>query len=202
MTGGADAAEEEFERLQELAKGTAMTKSEIMGQYRELFSFAQNYGTKATEDVISAGADIQKLLGTGAQQAFIGVVRNIDAIGLNERMIRQLREVGVAHHEKLYECSRATQYIRKGVQELIKAGQVSKEVSINALLDLVSTNINHGEGVGFYALEKSAASVEDQVKNLKESFMSIFKGDNTAPMADALKGIAGYFEADTESGKR
>ena len=81
MTGGADAAEEEFERLQQLAKGTAMTKTEVMGQYRELFSFAQTYGTKAAEDVISAGADIQKLLGTGAQQAFVGAVKNIEAMG-------------------------------------------------------------------------------------------------------------------------
>ena len=118
-------------------------------------------------------------------------------------MIRQLRDVGVATPEKLYEVlAKQLNTSVKGVQKLIKAGQVSKEVSINALLDLVSTNINHGEGVGFYALEKSAASVEDQVKNLKESFMSIFEGVDTAPMADALKGLAGYFEADTESGKR
>ena len=204
MTGGADAAEEEFERLQELARGTSMTKSQVMGQYRELFSFAQAYGTKAAEDVISAGADIQKLLGTGAQQAFIGTVKNIEAMGgLNERMIKQLKDVGVATPEKLYEAlSKQLNTSVKGVQKLIKAGQVSKEVSINALLDLVSTNINKGEGVGFYALEKSAASVEDQLKNLKESAASVFEGVNTGPMAQALKGLSDAFEGDTESGKQ
>jgi hypothetical protein len=203
MTGSGDLAEEEFEKLKMLAKGTAMTKTEVMAEYRDLFSFAQNYGTKATEDVISAGADIQKLLGTGAQQAFIGVVRNIDAMGgLNERLIRQLREVGIATPSRLYEALAGQLHTSvKGVQNLIKAGRVSKEVSINALLDLVNTGINKGEGVGFYALEKSAESVDDQLKNLKESFQDIFTSVDTKTVAQALKDLAESFNPATQSGQ-
>jgi len=188
MLGGKGAANEEFETLEKLVKGSALTKQEVLSQYQQMFAFTDRYGVRATEDVIAAGADIQKALGANASGAFLGVIRNIEAMGgLNQRTIRQLRETGIATPTKVYDALAEELHITsKGAQNLIKAGKISQERSINTLLKLVQTRVDKGGALGSFSLEKSAGNVTDQLKNVKEGFESIFQDLDIKPLADAL----------------
>jgi hypothetical protein len=199
-----EAAESEFEAIGDIAKHSAMTKKEVIAEYQELFSFSQRFGTEATQNVIKAGTDIQKLLGKGAQEAFVGVVRNIDAMGsLNARMVKQLKEVGVATPEKLYKALATNLHTTvKGAEAMVKAGRVGKAASIDTLLDLVQQNAGKGNQLGSYAAERTAGNYKDQVKNLGEAWDKMFEDIDTSPLADALKELTTLFDPTTESGQR
>ena len=204
MLGGKEASEEEFGTLEKLVKGSSLTKQAVLSQYQEMFAFTDRYGVRATEDVIAAGADIQKALGNNASNAFLGVVRNIEAMGgLNQRTIRQLRETGIATPTKVYDALAADlRTTSAGAQALIKAGKISQEQSINTLLKLVQTRLDKGGSLGSLSLEKTARNVKDQLKNVKEGFESIFQDLDIKPLADALANLAEAFEPGTESGQR
>ena len=203
MLNGKEAALEEFEALEQLATGSVMTKQTVMEQYKELFSFTDRYGAKATEDVIAAGADIQKALGAGAQSAFLGVMRNIEAMGgLNTRTIRQLREVGIATPTRLYEAlAKELHTTAKDAEGMLNAHKISQETSINTLLKLVQDRIDKGGALGEFSLERSKGNVDDQIKNLKESFESMFEEVDTKPAAHAIAELGEAFGKDTELGK-
>jgi hypothetical protein len=203
MLNGKEAALEEFEALEQIVEGSAMTKQEVMAQYKELFSFTDRYGAKATEDVLAAGADIQKALGAGAQSAFLGVMRNIEAMGgLNERTIRQLRETGIATPQRMYEALAAQLHTTtKGAEAMLKAHKISSETSINTLLKLVQDRIDRGAPLGEFSLERSKGNLDDQIKNLKESFEGIFQELDTKPAAHAIEEFAKAFGPSTEAGK-
>lgn len=202
MLGGKEAAGEEFEQLQKIVRGSTATKQEVLSQYQQMFSFTDRFGVRATEDVIAAGADIQKALGSNASGAFLGVIRNIEAMGgLNQRTIRQLRETGIATPTKVYDALAADLHTTsKGAQNLIKAGKISQEQSITTLLKLVQTRIDKGGSLGSFSVERSSKNVTDQLKNLKEEYESVFQDIDTTPIADALAHIAHMFAKGTESG--
>jgi soluble cytochrome b562 len=203
MLGGREQAEEEFQALEDLARGSAMTKQQVMEEYRTLFSFTDRFGSKASEDVIAAGADIQKALGTNAQSAFISVMRNIEALGgLNVRTVRQLREVGIATPQRLYEAlAKDLHTTTEGAKGLLKAHKISQDQSINTLLELVQGSIDKGGALGEFSLERSKENLDDQIKNFKESFKSMFEGLDTAPAAHAIAEFGKAFDPATESGQ-
>lgn len=204
MLGTTEAAEKEFEMIGRMAKNSSMTKAEVMGQYTDLFSFTQKFGSEATQNVVAAGADVGRLLNKGAQQAFLGVMKNIEAMGgLSERMVKQLKEVGVATPEKLYEAlATRLNTTSKGAQALLKAGKISQEQSIDTLLDLVQKNVNKGEALGTYSVKMSAEDAGDAIKNLKDGFTELFEDVDTAPIAGAIKSLTATMDPASESGKK
>ncbi len=181
-----------------------MTKQQVMDQYRELFSFTDRFGTKATEDVIAAGADIQKALGAGAQSAFVGVMRNIEAMGgLNTRTVRQLREVGIATPQRLYEALAEQLHTNaKGAERMLKAGKISQETSINTLLKLVQDRVDKGGALGEFSKERTLGNIDDQVKNLRESMEGLFQEIDTGPIARSIAGLTEKFDPASASGQR
>ena len=203
MLNGKEAAEEEFGALEQIARGTAMTKQQVMDQYRELFSFTDRFGTKATEDVIAAGADIQKALGTQQAGAFVMVMRNIEAMGgLNTRMIRQLRETGIATPQRLYEALATEMHTTaKGAEGLIKAHKISQEHSINTLLKLVQDRIDKGGALGEFSLERSKGNIDDQVKNLKRVNGVDVRRDQHGSDCACAGGTGKAFDPATASGR-
>lgn len=204
MLGSTEAAEKEFELIGVMAKNTSMTKAEIMGEYTELFSFTQKFGSEATQNVIAAGADIEKLLGKNAQSAFLGVFKNIEAMGgLSEKMVKQLKDVGIATPEKLYESLATTlKTTSKGAQALLKAGGVSQAQSIDALLDLVQKNVNKGDKLGSYSVKMAATDAGDAIKNLRDAWKDLFDGVDTAPIAAGINSLIAAMDPASESGKK
>jgi hypothetical protein len=204
MLGTTEAAEKEFEMIGRMAKNSSMTKSEVMSQYTELFSFTQKFGSEATQNVVAAGADVGRLLNKGAQQAFLGVMKNIEAMGgLSERMVKQLKEVGVATPDKLYEALATRLHTTsKGAQALLKAGKISQEQSIDTLLDLVQKNVNKGEALGTYSVKMSAEDAGDAVKNLGDAWKDLFSDVDTAPIAAGINSLIAAMDPASESGKK
>lgn len=204
MLDSKEAAEKEFEMIGRMAKNSSMTKSEVMSQYTELFSFTQKFGSEATQNVVAAGADVGRLLNKGAQQAFLGVMKNIEAMGgLSERMVKQLKEVGVATPDKLYEALATRLHTTsKGAQALLKAGKISQEQSIDTLLDLVQKNVNKGEALGTYSVKMSAEDAGDAIKNLGDAWKDLFSDVDTAPIAAGINSLIKAMDPASESGKK
>jgi hypothetical protein len=129
-------------------------------------------------------------------------MRNIEAMGgLNTRSIRQLREVGIATPQRLYEALAAELHTTaKGAEGMLKSGRISQEQSINTLLKLVQTRIDKGSPLGEYALERSKGNLDTQIKNFKESFESMFESLDTKPAARAVAELSKAFDPATASG--
>jgi soluble cytochrome b562 len=121
--------------------------------------------------------------------------------GLNERTIRQLRETGISTPQRVYEALAGQMHTTvEGAKNLIKSHRVGMEQSVNLMLGLVQTRIDKGDPLGTFSIERSAGNLDDQLKNLKESWESLFEGIDTAPIARAVSELAKSFDPATESG--
>lgn len=202
ILGTKDAAEEAFDSLQKMARGTKMTGDEMIESFKQLS--AQGLGTKAAQDVLAASADVLAAQGKGAQQALLSAVSSAMSMGkLTSRSLMSLKEVGAANPEKLMALLAEQHHTTEdGIKKMIAGGQISSTEGINALLDLVQKNADKGGALGSFSKMEAKGDVAVQAKNLKDAFTDLFESAKLEPIAAGLEKITAMLDPTTASGKK
>lgn len=204
MLGGKEAAKDEMEMIDKMASGTKMSVKTIMGEYRDLFSFTTHFGKKATQDVVAAAEDVNTVLGDNAKGAFLSVIKNAEAMGkLDERAMRQLKEVGIATPEKLLRVIAEQHHTTMAnAESMLKAGRISAAEGTNALLGLVRGTLDKGGALGSVAKEDAADSPIAGLKNIGDAWDKLLSTVDPKPLGEAFAKLAKMLDPTTESGKQ
>lgn len=204
LLGNKEAGEAMKETLDQMSKSSGVAESVFFAQFQQLAPFTKQFGKKASEDVMSAIADVNLGFGQSAGQAVLNVIQgSVSMGGMNSRLLRQLKETGVT---TIPEFERALATARgvtlQQAQALLKAGKVTPADTANIILDLVSKNVDGGKPLGTKQAELASTTVSGQLNKLKVLWDQLLEGQAMEPAINALKKIGAFLDPTTAQGKK
>ena len=206
LLGSRDAAKEELETLESMARGTKLTKEEMLDEYSNMYAFTEKFGSKSTHAILAASEDINISLGSrgaAAKAAFLEVVKQSAATGrFDTRNVRSLKQLPFATPEKVYELLASQRGVTVArIKKLMAQGKITDVEGIEAVQDLIQKNLNHGQAAGAKSAGVAAGSYKTQIKNLGEAWDSLFKGLNLKPLASIINRLSLMLDPETVGGK-
>jgi len=210
MLGNKKAASEEWDLLEEMSDKTKYTTESMMADYKNLFSFTQAYGARATHDVMAAAADIGVILDESSKNTFIETIKHIQGMEkADSRSVMMLQRSGLLTRSEV-ENALAKQLgmdpaktgTTEKIKKMLEQGKIRDDKAISAILEAVRKKYSGGGALGHTSVEASVGSVGTQIKNLERMWGNMFDSLDVKPFASAITKMAALLDPKTLSGQR
>lgn len=183
------AAQEVYERIEDIQKEVAISQERGMSLARELSAAGVTNADALTDAIRSIGM-VESVLGGGAGSRIQSIITRATAGGKFQISARQLKGTGLQESA----IAAALGLTPKQLDAQMKAGKITAEAGIAALTKAIDQKFGKVAG-------KQLLDIGSQFQSFKDNVMQLFEDVNTDGFLGQLHDILSVFDQSTESGK-
>lgn len=190
-------SEDTLDSIKEMANATGQSDSALTDMYIGLRRLG--FAADDTKDVIAAALDVKALGGQAAGDAFQKIFEKIKTSGDFKFEAREFLGAGITEEQIAKTLQTYDRFKGKSIAQIeamMKAGKVTADEGMKALLDTVNTDIDKGAGLGSAGKDILGGSFEGQIQKLKNSFGDMLEDIDLTPLIDFVNSLNDLLKGD------
>ncbi|MBI2388634.1 MAG: hypothetical protein HYV09_03370 [Deltaproteobacteria bacterium] len=204
LEGSARMAEAARKTLELMANNAGKDTAVLVDKFKELR--VEGFGTQDAMDAIAASLSVAAANGDKAGDSTLDLLKSVktNSKGLfDTTALASVTKIGVPVDRFKQSLAKLKGVTVEELDGMVKAGQVTADEGVAAILDTIHDRFDKGAGLGALAKQLGGGSVTGQLQVLQNNLQKLF-GDTaiTTPFVNALKNLNSLFSESSETGKK